>query len=81
MWTMTREKADQVIFNHMYEGYAFGGDDVNLVAAEIMLRGSQADHTVFANPSNHQLVMDIINEAGGVRQHQSKVTFIMKVGN
>jgi hypothetical protein len=80
MWTMTQEQAEKVIFNHMYQGWQFGGDDVNLVAAEIMLRASQADDTIRPNPSNHQLVMDIINEAGGVRQHQAKFTFLMTVG-
>ena len=84
-WTMTREAAAHAIFEHMDAAARFGNESVNLVACEILLLASQANDpdgcggSIRPNPSNHKLIMDIINERGGVRGHQAAVPFLMKL--
>lgn len=78
-WTMTREAADKAIFENMDAAWRVFGDDANLVSCEILFLASNADHSIRPNPSNHKLIMDIINEHGGVRGHQAAVGFLMKL--
>jgi len=80
-WEMTQVQIDKAIFEHMDAASRFGNEDVNLVAAEILLLASRADHSIFPNPTNHQLIMDNLNAVGGVRMHQATFPFLMKVGN
>lgn len=82
---ISRSMAHKLIFEFIDEAHRSWGDNVEMVAYEILSLADQdhdslVDSYIFSTQDNLDLIVDILNTAGGVKAHQAKHCFVMKVG-
>lgn len=82
---ISRKMADSLIFDFIDEAYRAWGDNVEAVAEEILRLADNdfdpmVDSYIFSTVENYSLLVGILNAAGGVKGHQAKHCFVMKVG-
>ena len=75
MHYLSQQEACDIIQDHIYEAHCTMGDNILMVAGKIVfLAGVACIH-------NKMIVANIIEAAGGVRYHQAKYPFFMKIAS
>ena len=78
-FTITEEKAAELISNHIFEAYNEFGDNDILVAGQILRLADLQDATALVTATNVLVIQRILKASGGARNHQCTFSFRMGV--
>jgi len=78
MFILTKTEAQTLMVNHMFEAVSTVGEDIHLVASQILFQAVRDGDIPSSSPDALEAVEIEISNAGGVRQWQCDNTHVLR---